>query len=280
MFPRVIRAHRSCCCCSMRQARPFPNTPTRCSRCCRCPSRLHGVGPSGGSDLTTAMLRRISKKSGRRPTWHGQSGGRASCAGPSQARTSARSIVSFTSPSRYFASNSPQRSPTRPSATSSRRRHRSTCTKAFAMNGHTLFRQLRRKPAASTLPSSKLGSIACCADGAMLARDSKSRAFELPQQLERIPGRTHAAVVVEQSAVLRHRVPPVSHEIAAARRHPVEIGLVYEAVADVIIGRHVQSGLGKAADRLQNEGRLELGHRLGCIRSMFHSEMNVFVFLS
>ena len=95
------------------------------------------------------------------------------------------------------------------------------------------------------------------AEVALLALDGVARPLELAEQPEGIPGRTHPAVVVEERAVLRHRVPPMRHEPASARRHPVEVRRVHEAVPDVVVGRHVELLLRVTPHGLEHEARLE-----------------------
>ena len=70
-------------------------------------------------------------------------------------------------------------------------------------------------------------------------------------------------MMIEQGTVLRHRIPPVRHEATTARRHPVEVCRVDKAIADVIVRRHVELRLGKAAHRFEHETGLKSGREVG-----------------
>ena len=100
-------------------------------------------------------------------------------------------------------------------------------------------------------------------DVALLTLDPVARSLKLAQQSERMPGRTHPAVVIEQRAVLRHGVPPMRHELPSTRRHPVKVQRVHEAVADMVIGRHIQLRLGETPHRLQHKARLKARREVG-----------------
>src|SRR4051812_17453041 len=63
--------------------------------------------------------------------------------------------------------------------------------------------------------------------------------------------------MVEESAVLGHGVPPMGHEASATRGHPIEIGFVHKAIADVIVGGHIEFFFGETAHRIEHETGLE-----------------------
>src|SRR5205807_1257399 len=67
---------------------------------------------------------------------------------------------------------------------------------------------------------------------------SELLSFDQTEQAKGVVGRSHAALVVPESVILRHDVPPVRHEVCPLRRHPRRKSRrVHEKVPDMVIGR-------------------------------------------
>lgn len=72
------------------------------------------------------------------------------------------------------------------------------------------------------------------------SRSEVPRSIELSEQPEGMPRRVPPSVWVEECALSRHCAPPMHHEIQPAMRHPIEVGGIHQAVANVLVGRHFQ----------------------------------------